>query len=198
MTNIFVLIAVLIGTNGAFNTKAIADDVTVKKINVKGVDYTNRLVKDAKGVEKIEIVDSRTGGIIATVDADENTKAQLLNKPQIQGGEVGNPIVGKNDLKVTKINVEGKDYIKRLVKDGKGVEKLELVDLHTGKIIATIDVEGKAKGNCEEVTDQYSVCDGNKYIRENNVSDSLKRNMKQIERSVGSENTTLEKKKSAK
>jgi hypothetical protein len=44
--------------------------------------------------------------------------------------------------------------------------------------------EEKIKSDCEEVSEQYVICNGNKYVRSNETSDSLKRSIKTIEHNL--------------
>lgn len=125
----FLLLTVSMAINGLLVSNVTANDKTevknpfgdpraqtgeVTKLNAEGVDYVNRLVKNEKGVEVIESVDLKTGDVIATIQADDETKAQLLSRPKIQGGEVGNPIRGSIEEYTQALNSDPRfDRIKK-------------------------------------------------------------------------------------
>lgn len=44
----------------------------------------------------------------------------------------------------------------------------------------------EAKFQCEEVNEQYTVCNGNKYVRDTKSSEGLKREVKKIEERIDS------------
>jgi hypothetical protein len=49
---------------------------------------------------------------------------------------------------------------------------------------STKDSSKYLSDECEEVNENYTICAGNKYVRENNVLDETQRQIKQIEKNI--------------
>lgn len=91
---------------------------------------------------------------------------------------------------VTSVKISGVDYLR--------IETFDVYHKPSVNFIPMTQTKINSLGNCEEVNEQYTICNGNKYIREKNVTENLKRTMKDVEAVAGQKDKTKENKNSAK